>query len=138
MRKGSIEKGGESAVSDINITPLADISLTLLIVLMIVTPMAMQSMIQVAASGKAAATEKKEEEKPLFIEIRPDGLFLNTKEMLTEEKLFVHLRSELTLKENKQVMITAGTGVRHGSVVRVLDIAKQAGAEHLALLKKRG
>ncbi|HND64153.1 MAG TPA: biopolymer transporter ExbD, partial [Elusimicrobiota bacterium] len=66
MKKGSIEKGEAEEISEINVVPLADVSLVLLIVLMLITPMVMQSMIQVYASRGAAAVKADQtvKEKP--------------------------------------------------------------------------
>jgi biopolymer transport protein ExbD len=141
MRKKSVEKGDAEEISEINVVPLADISLVLLIVLMIITPMVMQSMIKVFASRSAVAAgadQKKElqKEKPLFLEIREDGYFLNTNKMSTDEELFMGLRGELSRKMDRSVIVTVGKNVLHGTVVRALDVAKQAGADKLSLVKR--
>jgi len=137
MRKNTISKGEWTEISEINITPMADLSITLLIILMIISPMVMQSMIKVHASAAAIEAKKdKKPEKPLFIEVTRKGFFLNTKKMKTEEDLYLRLRGELSRKTQKTVMVTAGKGVTHGRVVHVLDLAKQAGAESLSLIKK--
>ena len=138
MKKYTIEKGTWEEISEVNITPMADLSLTLLIILMIVSPMVMQSMLKIFASRAAVqAVERQEKvDKPLYIEIKKSGLYLNSKKMLSEEKLFLFLKGELSRKSKKTVMITADKGVVHGTVVHVLDIAKQAGAQKLSLIKK--
>jgi biopolymer transport protein ExbD len=139
MKKFTVEKGSWDDISEINIVPLADLSLVLLIVLMIISPMIMQSMIKVYASGAAvaaAAEEKKEQEKPLFIQIKKNGFLLNTKALDSEDSLFIHLKGELSRKTDKTVMITVDKGVTHGTVVHVLDLTKQAGADKLSLIKR--
>jgi biopolymer transport protein ExbD len=115
--------------------------LVLLIVLMIITPMVMQSMIKVFASRSAVAApadQKKDllKEKPLFLDIREDGYFLNTNKMSSDEDLFMGLRGELSRKTDRSVIVTVGKNVLHGTVVRALDVAKQAGADKLSLLKR--
>jgi biopolymer transport protein TolR len=138
MKKFTIEKGSWDDICEINIVPLADLSLVLLIVLMIISPMIMQSMIKIYASRAAVAAveNKKENEKPLFIQIKKNGYLLNTKPMNSDETLFIHLKGELSRKDDKTVIITVDKGVLHGTVVHVLDLTKQAGADKLSLIKR--
>lgn len=137
MKRESVGKGGGQEVCEINVVPLADISLVLLIILMLITPMVMQSMIQVSAPRGAVAAKAEEvsQEKPLFVEVRPDGYLLNTK-LLPAAELDVILRGELSRKSDRTVLFTAAPGVKHGQMVTGLDIAKQAGAVKLSLLKR--
>lgn len=138
MKKFTIEKGQWEEISDINITPMADLSLTLLIILMIISPMIMQSMLKVYASHAAvqAVERQMKVDKPLYIEIKKNGLYLNSKKMQSDRDLLLHLRGELSRNAKKMVMITADIGTTHGIVVHILDISKQAGAEKLSLIKK--
>ncbi len=140
MRRGSIEKGEAEEISEVNVVPLADVSLVLLIILMLITPMVMQSMIKVFAAKGAVAVESDltVKEKPLFLEVRPDAFVLNTNPLKTERDLLAHLRGELTRKDDRTVIITAAKNVSHGRMVTALDIAKQAGAEKLSLVKRAG
>lgn len=138
MKRGSVEKGEAEEISEINVVPLADVSLVLLIMLMLITPMVMQSMIRVYSSRGAVSAKSHEvpKEKPLFVEIKADGYYLNTGKMESTDDLFQRLRGELSRKEDRTVIITANKGVRHGAVVTALDVAKQAGAVKLSLVKK--
>lgn len=138
MRRGSIEKSEGDEISEINVVPLADISLVLLIILMLITPMVMQSMIKISASGAATAVKvaDAEPEKPLIVEVRPEGYWLNQNKMDSSVALQRFLAGELSRKNDRTVIITAAKGVHHGMVVTALDMAKQAGAEKLSLIKR--
>jgi biopolymer transport protein ExbD len=138
MKRGTIEKGESEEISEINVVPLADISLVLLIILMLITPMVMQSMIKIASSGAATAVAVKdaEKEKPLIVEVRPEGFWLNKNKMDSAAELQRYLAGELSRKYDRTVIITATKGVRHGMVVAALDMSKQAGAEKLSLVKR--
>jgi len=140
MKRSSIEKGEGEEISEVNVVPLADVSLVLLIILMLITPMVMQSMIKVFASRGAVAVEadRTVKEKPLFLEVRPDAYVLNTNPLTSELLLLANLRGELSRKDDRTVIVTAAKGVTHGRMVTALDIAKQAGAEKLSLIKKAG
>jgi len=137
MRKYSSEKGQEGEpVAEINITPLGDVSLTLLIVLMIISPMIVQSMIKVLSS-KALPSHQEERvsDKPLFINITKKKVYLNTRPMKSDLDLSSRLINELMQKRERSVLITAEKDVKHGKVVHILDIAKQSGADKISLLK---
>lgn len=138
MKRGAIEKGEGDEISEINVVPLADISLVLLIVLMLITPMVMQSMIKISASASAKAVKvaDAEHEKPLIVEVRPEGYWLNQNKMESAVELQRFLAGELSRKNDRTVIITAAKGVRHGMVVTALDMSKQAGAEKLSLIKR--
>jgi len=137
MRKNSVEKGSQSELlAEVNITPLGDLSLTLIVILMIISPMIMQSMIRVHSSKAVESTQvERTKEKPLFVRITNEAIYLNTESMGSEEEFSIRLAKELANKKDKSVMITADREVLHGKVVHILDLAKQSGAVKLSLLK---
>ena len=139
MRTRSPEKGEQQGeIAEINVVPLGDVSLVLLIALMTIMPMVMQSMIKVVASkAVSAASDDKVPEKPLYVEIERDALRLNNVPMNGDEDFFLRLRGEISRKSDKTVLVTAKPDVTQGRVVDVLDISKLAGAEKLSLVKHR-
>lgn len=137
MRKGSIETGGQKELAEVNITPLGDVSLTLIIILMVISPMILQSMIKVNSSKAVKSTQAEEtKEKPLFVRITNEAIYLNTEKMGSEEEFSLRLIKELGDKSDKSVMITANKEVPHGKVVHILDISRQSGAVKLSLVKR--
>jgi biopolymer transport protein ExbD len=137
MRRGSIETGGQKELAEINVTPLGDVSLTLIIILMVISPMIMQSMIKVHSSKAVKSTQaEKAKEKPLFVRITKEAIYLNTEKMGSEEELSLRLIKELENKRDKAVMITADKEVPHGKVVHILDLSRQSGAVKLSLVKR--
>lgn len=136
MQSSSTSNDGE--VSEINITPLADVTLVLLIVLMLLSPLAMQSMIQVQAA-QAVATRNKAAvtEKPLFVDITPAGFTVNDHAMSTEYELFHTLQKMLVGRRDKTVLVSSSADVRYENVVRILDLVKQSGAVSLSLVPRK-
>jgi biopolymer transport protein ExbD len=134
----NVQSDNEGSLNEVNVIPLADLSLVLLIILMVLSPMIMQSMIKVHASRASAikSLQEKPAEPPLILLINPDGFYLNTVKMKTSLDLAARLSQALTQRDDKTVLITADPAVPHGQVVTVLDLAKQQGAEKIALLKK--
>ena len=125
-------------LNEVNVIPLADLSLVLLIILMVLSPMIMQSMIKVQASRASAikSLSQKPPEPPLILALNPDGVSLNTVKVIDDVDLASRLAQALGNREDKTVLFTADPAVLHGRFVQVLDLVKQQGADKIALLKK--
>jgi biopolymer transport protein ExbD len=125
-------------LNEVNVIPLADLSLVLLIILMVLSPMIMQSMIMVQASKASAikSLAKQPPEPPLILVLNPDGISLNTVKVLDDVDLAGRLAQALNNRQEKTVLFTADPAVLHGRFVQVLDLVKQQGADKIALLKK--
>ncbi len=133
---------GLQGQNDANITPLADVTTTLIVVFMITMPAMMWNGIQVnqAEAGSETAvvtpTEMKEEGL-LTVAVTPAGITLNGT-MVDAFQLEDQLTSELAKRDDKVVVIVPHDEVLLGQVVEVLDIAKASGAESLAMLNEIG
>ena len=125
-------------LNEVNVIPLADLSLVLLIILMVLSPMIMQSMIKVQATKAAAVKSLKKQplEPPLILALNADGISLNTVKIIDDVDLAARLAQALSQREDKTVLFTADPAVLHGRFVQVLDLVKQQGADKIALLKK--
>jgi biopolymer transport protein ExbD len=130
----------------INVVPLADLTLVLLIILMVISPMISQSLIRVStpqvktgAGAEAAGPEAKKEEGPLRVDIRENGFLLNDKPFEILSALLENLRQRLAADPERMVLVSADESVVVRRVVEVLDGAKLAGARSLSLagLKKK-
>lgn len=136
MSSGPQQENGET-LSEVNVIPLADLSLVLLIILMVLSPMIMQSMIKVQSSKASAvkSLQEKPPEPPIIVLVNPAEIQLNTVKV-TDIELATKLFSMLANRDDKTVLITADPGVQHGRFVQVLDLVKQQGAAKIALLRK--
>ena len=117
--------------SEINITPLTDIALVLLIIFMITAPLIVQSGIKVNLPG-AVTQEVKQEQKVIVTVTKEGKIFLGGQE-LAENRLLEPLNAMLLAMGAKTVVVNADKSVTHGLVVTVVDIAKRAGAEKVSL-----
>jgi biopolymer transport protein ExbD len=134
------QNNDDEALSEVNVIPLADLSLVLLIILMVISPMIMQSMIKVTSS-RASATKSAtpDKEPPLIVVLNPDGtVIMNTVKMATDLDFASALAQALGNRVDKSVLLTADPAALHGRFVQVLDLIKQQGAEKISLLKKSG
>src|SRR5258708_38616831 len=125
-------------LNEVNVIPLADLSLVLLIILMVLSPMIMQSMIKVQSSRASAVKSlaQQPKEPPLILALNPNGVSLNTVKVVDDVDLAARLARALGNRDDKTVLFTADPSVLHGRFVQVLDLVKQQGADKIAILKK--
>jgi biopolymer transport protein ExbD len=136
-RKSTFEGQNEA-----NITPLADVTTTLIVVFLITMPALLWNGIQVnpaeAGSEQAVITPTEATDDGLLtVAVNPEGIFLNGTAMEPDE-LETELTARLAERSDKTVVIVPHDDVILGSVVEVLDIAKASGAENLAMLNQIG
>jgi biopolymer transport protein ExbD len=133
----SEDEGGEGGVfADINITPLTDIFLVLLIIFMVTTTAIAEQAadkggfkVSLPKSGQGDATAARD----LSVAILADGRVVVGGKVLDEAELRglfaqAHAKSAETL-----VLVQADEGVPHGRVVAVMDLARRAGLARLAI-----
>lgn len=123
-----------------NLTPLTDAALTLIVVFLITMPALLWTGIKINAT-RAIRSESVEAPKPdlqpVSISITKQKVYLNGKEV-DMKNLKWNLLEKLAKRKARTVIIIPDANVLLDQVVKVLDIAKQAGADKLALLRKRG
>jgi biopolymer transport protein ExbD len=121
----------DGVIADINVTPLVDITLVLLIIFMVAAPMIMNQAIKVnlpkAASGKAA------EPTTVAITLKKDGkLYLNGKPT-DDAALEEFLRAEVKANDKVRAIVSADKEVSHGRVVSYLDLLNRTGISKYAV-----
>jgi biopolymer transport protein ExbD len=138
MEKGAhMQEGkGESAdsISDINITPLVDVSLVLVIIFMVTSPLLVQAGIIVSSSRTTASEGQHTKDESVNINITQKGVTVNN-EKVPMDKLAEVLKARIPKAKDKMVVVTADRDVLHGQVVKILDISKMAGAAKIALMR---
>jgi len=142
MAVGRHKSGLGQELNKPNITPLADVTTTLIVVFLITMPAIMWNGIQVnqAQAGSETAqvqpTQVKDD-KLVTVAVRPDGIRLDG-QPVTAAELASQLPGRLAAGQDRTVVIVPHDDVELGAVVEVLDIAKASGAESLALLNEIG
>jgi len=125
----------DPGIHEPNMTPLIDVSLVLVVILMVATPMAFQSGIAVqsaARSGKKAVEHAKPDR--IEVAVRQDGRVDVNRRSVPRDSLAVALRPLLQLSPNRLVILRCDDGVPHGTFVGVLDEARQLGAAKIAVV----
>lgn len=141
---GSEDPGDEEAVfSEINITPLTDIFLVLLIIFM-VTSSVIVNQGQGAKSGlkvnlpQGGAADVTANSNDLSIAILADGRLVLSGDVVTAEELKKALADAKAKNPDTLVIVQADEGVPHGKVVEVMEAAKAAGLAQLAIGVREG
>ena len=128
-RNGKLE-----SMHEINVTPIIDVSLTLVVILLLLTPLVFESSIAVRkamASAKAAARDEKQERVELGI-VSDDSVSVNRR-LVARAELAGALAPLLADKAEKRVVVECADRVSHGAFVNVLDQAKLCGASEIAV-----
>jgi biopolymer transport protein ExbD len=126
--------GGGGVFADINITPLTDIFLVLLIIFMVTTSVTIESAAHVDLPN---ATNTAPENKGVIVTYTAQHeLFVNSKDV-PERELESSLHDALSKVDQKIVVFQGDRKVLLGDMVRILNIAKGAGAEQIAIAAKR-
>jgi len=123
------------SINEPNMTPLIDVCLVLVVILMITTPMSFQSGIQIrnaASSGRQAVQQARTERVEITI-VSPDSVIVNRNPML-RSALPGALRTLLSASATKTVIVHCYDRVPHGTFVAVLDEAKSCGAAQIAVM----
>lgn len=124
----------DSIVAEINITPLTDIFLVLLIIFMISSSAMLEGGLQVRLpTAKSGALTKVESGKPVYVTLSKDGRINVNNQISDEANLLDMMRAVLTATADKTVVIRGDEGVDLGKAVRIMDVARSAGAEKIAL-----
>jgi biopolymer transport protein TolR len=127
-------KGGVK--SDINVTPLVDVMLVLLIIMMLVAPMLQQG-VSVKLPTATNTVDKPEVQGQTVIAIAKDkGIYLNAKQV-NEGDLASKVTELLENSKDKIVLIKADEEVEYSAVMAAMDQLRQAGIEDIGLITER-
>jgi biopolymer transport protein TolR len=133
--------GRRKPMGEINVVPYIDVTLVLLIIFMITTPM-LQTGVEVdLPQAESAMVEQKEGEPPIVISIKEQGeYYINTDgqndELIEPEVINDRVALVLSNKPGTQVLISADKGVDYGTVVTVMAALKNAGVPTVGLMTK--
>lgn len=131
---GGSQKADEP-ITEINVTPLVDVCLVLVIIFMAVAPFALTAGIKVLESRAKAAQGKAAADENVSIRLALDGTITLNGRPVALEALAGEVVKALAASKDKMVILSADEQNRVGQVVEILDISRQAGAVKLAILK---
>ena len=124
--------GGGGMMGEINVTPLVDVMLVLLIIFMITAPM-LQTGVDVELPDAKAQTIPDDEGKLILTLTKDKRVFLGKLE-IPYESLEQTLKDNAKLNADKELYLHADTNLPYGEVVRVMAAVKQAGVDKLGMV----
>ncbi|MDE2907206.1 MAG: biopolymer transporter ExbD [Acidobacteriota bacterium] len=133
-----MDVGGESGGlnSQINVTPLADVMLVLLIIVMLIAPL-LQAGVAVTLPEAANTVEKPDNDANTVLHVDAAGRFYVDNQMTEESQLLATVQRALDRKLERIVLIKADQGARYAEVMDVLDRLQRAGIEDIGLVTER-
>ena len=131
MKRWSLQRGGDEIISTINITPLTDVMLVLLVIFMVTTPLMVMESFKIKLPKAVSAGSERDE--GVTIAVAKDGTVTIDDQRVSRDDLYNRIKERLAGGPERSVIVKADTDTLHGAVVGVLDTAKRAGARRLSI-----
>ena len=131
--------GGRGEVtSDINVTPMADVMLVLLIIFMVVTPMLQKGQsVELAKTRNPIDMKEADRDDSIIIAITRDGKFYLGPDKVDVDSIATKVNDLLASKLEKRVFVKSDLRAKYGDVVQVVDNIRNAGVDQVGLLTER-
>ncbi len=125
--------------SEINVTPMVDVMLVLLIIFMVITPMLQKGQnVQMAKTNNPIAMEDADKEDAVLVAITREGkVWLDVEQIGNIADLGPKVQEKLENRSNRQIFIKADQGVKYAVVVEVVDAVRTAGVDQVGLLTEQ-
>jgi biopolymer transport protein TolR len=136
----AISKRNEGAKvnSNINVTPMVDVMLVLLIIFMVITPMLQKGVsVDLAKVNNPTQMPDADKEDALLVAIMRDGKIYFGNDMISPDALTEKIKDRLANRVDKRVFIRADARAKYGTVVEVVDNVRAAGVDDLGLLTEQ-
>ncbi len=125
----------DSGITDINVTPLVDISLVLVIIFMVTAPMVVQSGIIVTSSKVTESLGKSTKSEAVQLKITNKAILVDNVKV-TEDQFYPLMQQKMAANKKKLAIVTCDADAIHGRLVWVLDQTKRAGAKSLSIMRE--
>ena len=124
--------------SDINVTPMVDVMLVLLIIFMVITPMLQRGVsVELAKTDNPQSMADADKEDALLIAVMRDGTIFFGSDKVNADQLTEKVKDRLATRADKRVFIKADARAKYGSVVEVVDNIRSAGVDQVGLLTEQ-
>jgi biopolymer transport protein ExbD/biopolymer transport protein TolR len=126
---------GAKISSDINVTPMVDVMLVLLIIFMVVTPMLQHGVsVDMAQVNNPEQMPDADKEDALLVAVMRNGDVFFGNDKISVDNLTSKVKDRLANRQDKRVFVRADARAHFGAVVQVVDGVRAAGVDDLGLL----
>jgi len=126
------------AVSDINVTPMVDVMLVLLIIFMVITPMLQKGVsVDMAKAANTRDMQDADKEDAVVLAVTRDGKVYLQSDRINPDQITTEIKDRLANKLDKTVYVKADSHARYGVVAGVVDNVRAAGVDSLGLLAEK-
>jgi biopolymer transport protein TolR len=134
----SVRNEGQKVNSNINVTPMVDVMLVLLIIFMVITPMLQKgTIVEMAKVNNPMQMPDADKEDALIVAVQRDGKVFFDSQMVSPEELTQKVRDRVSSRTNKTVYVRADARAHYKAVVEVVDDVRSAGVDQLGLLTEQ-
>jgi len=129
---------GKKVNSNINVTPMVDVMLVLLIIFMVITPMLNNKVnVDLPKAAAAVVMEDANKEDAVVVAVTRDGKTFLGGDRVTIDDIGAKISDKLSNKTNKQVFLRADSRANYGKVMDTIDGIRTAGVSQLGMLTER-
>jgi biopolymer transport protein ExbD len=126
------------AVSDINVTPMVDVMLVLLIIFMVITPMLQKGVsVDLARVQNSRPMADADKEDAVLLAVTRDGKVYLGSSPISIDQITSTVKDRISGKLDKTVYVKSDARAKYGDVVTVIDNVRAAGVDSLGLLTER-
>ena len=134
-----VRNEGAKVNSNINVTPMVDVMLVLLIIFMVITPMLQRSMtVEYVKAQNPINMPDADKEDALIVAVMRDGkIYFDTEQVKDPGDLTQKIKDRVANRVNKEVFVKADARAHYKAVVDVVDNVRSAGVDQLGLLTEQ-
>jgi biopolymer transport protein ExbD len=131
--------GGRGEVSsEINVTPMADVMLVLLIIFMVVTPMLQKGVsVDMAKTNNPSEMKEADKEDSVLVAVARDGKYYLNQDRISIDDLTTKVTDLVTNRIDKTIYVKGDYRAKYGDVVKVVDNLRAAGVDKIGLLTEK-
>jgi len=134
-----VRNEGAKVNSNINVTPMVDVMLVLLIIFMVITPMLQKSVtVELTKAVNPMQMPDADKEDALIVAVTRDGnVYFDTQQIKNPADLTQKIMDRVANRVNKEVFVKADARAKYKNVVDVVDNVRSAGVDQLGLLTEQ-
>jgi biopolymer transport protein ExbD/biopolymer transport protein TolR len=134
-----VRNEGAKVNSNINVTPMVDVMLVLLIIFMVITPMLQKGVtVHLAQATNPIQMPDADREDALIVAVMRDGkIYFDTQQITDPGQLTEKVKDRVANRVNKEVFVKADARAKYKAVVEVVDNVRSAGVDELGLLTEQ-